>query len=631
MDRRLRVVALALAALAGCSGGGGSSSPPAAPVPAGNFLTVAEVERVIAQAVGEAQARNVAAHVAVVDRVGNVLAIFRMNGAAATAVISSGLGVAGGLEGAEVPSTAAAVAKAITAAYLSSGGNAFTPRTASQIVQEHFNPGEQQQPSGPLYGVQFSQLACSDVTPGSFQGRLGPRPSPLGLSADPGAVPLYKGGVLVGGVAVEIDGRYGIDRDIFDVDASPEEAVAVAGSFRFEAPADIRGERITADGRTFRFVDAAGAASNPAAAPPFTALPGQLVALAGYNAGVIQAGKEYGAPASGLRPASAEPGGPWVVVDDSNANRFPVRDGTDDRVDFSQPPIRLTAGEVQVLLAEAFAITRRARAQIRRPLGSPAEVTIAVVDTFGEIIGLVRTPDGPVFGIDVAVQKARTAMFFSHPGAAASLANALTVEYAVGGRTSRIDAYVAAMLAFGAPLDGSIAYSARAIGNLHRPTFPDGIEGTPPGPLSTPLENWSPFHVGFQLDLVNNQLLKAAGGNFTTGCAGRGGPSALPLIKEFGISSLRNGVQIFPGGVPIYRGTRVVGGIGISGDGVDQDDMIAALGLANAALRLNTGIGHAPAAMRADTLTPQGTRLRYVQCPQAPFNDSNEQNVCAGL
>ena len=38
-----------------------------------------------------------------------------------------------------------------------------------------------------------------------------------------------------------------------------------------------------------------------------------------------------------------------------------------------------------------------------------------------------------------------------------------------------------------------------------------------------------------------------------------------------------------------------------------------------------------PAAMRADTLTPQGTRLRYVQCPQSPFNDSTDQNVCAGL
>ncbi len=73
-------------------------------------------------------------------------------------------------------------------------------------------------------------------------------------------------------------------------------------------------------------------------------------------------------------------------------------------------------------MTEAIAIARRARGQIRRPLGSIAEVSIAVVDTGGDILGLVRTPDAPVFGIDVAVQKARTAMFFSHPDAAAELA-----------------------------------------------------------------------------------------------------------------------------------------------------------------------------------------------------------------
>jgi hypothetical protein len=35
--------------------------------------------------------------------------------------------------------------------------------------------------------------------------------------------------------------------------------------------------------------------------------------------------------------------------------------------------------------------------------------------------------------------------------------------------------------------------------------------------------------------------------------------------------------------------------------------------------------------MRADTLAPQGVRLRYAQCPQSPFNGSSEQNACSGL
>ena len=62
-------------------------------------------------------------------------------------------------------------------------------------------------------------------------------------------------------------------------------------------------------------------------------------------------------------------------------------------------------------------------------LGSSAEVTIAIVDRNGDILGLARTADAPVFGIDVAVQKARTAMFFSLPSAAAELSSAPHAQY----------------------------------------------------------------------------------------------------------------------------------------------------------------------------------------------------------
>ena len=614
MIARLRLLLAAAAVLAACSGGGGSSPPAAAPA-AGAFLTVEDVRRIVAQAVGEAQARGVAAHVAVVDRVGNVLVIFRMTGAGTSTTISSGLGVSGGLEGAGVSSMDAAVAKAITAAYLSSGGNAFTSRTASQIIQEHFNPGEAQQPSGPLYGVQFSQLACSDVIVAGFGTTFGPRPSPLGLAADPGAVPLYKDGVLVGGVGVEADNRYGIDRDIFDLDANVEEAIAVAGSFRFEAPADIRADRITADGRSLRFVDPVALAADPAGAPAFAALPGELTGLLPYNLQTLTAGQQFGTAASGVRPSSAAPDAPWILVDAAGNNRFPARGaGT---ISFPVPPpvpapVPLTQAEVEAVLQEAYAVARRTRAQIRRPLGARAEVTISVVDFQGQVLGLIRTPDAPVFGIDVAVQKARTAAFFS------------------GGGDASLFPATAALRAFvGVDSPGAIAWSARAIGNVHRPTFPDGIEGSPHGPLSTPMSSWSPFNVGFQLDLVVAQLVNALNADVSKGCVGRGiGGSPPPLGSDRGIA---NGIQIFPGGVPVYRGDQLVGAIGVSGDGVDQDDMIAFLGLANAGRRLATGIGNAPAAARADRFTPLGTRLRYVQCPQAPFVDSSEQNACAGL
>jgi uncharacterized protein GlcG (DUF336 family) len=45
---------------------------------------------------------------------------------------------------------------------------------------------------------------------------------------------------------------------------------------------------------------------------------------------------------------------------------------------------------------------------------------------------------------------------------------------------------------------------------------------------------------------------------------------------EGGIS--RNCIVTFPGGVPLYKGGHLVGGLGASGDGVDQDESIAFAG-----------------------------------------------------
>jgi hypothetical protein len=106
----------------------------------------------------------------------------------------------------------------------------------------------------------------------------------------------------------------------------------------------------------------------------------------------------------------------------------------------------------------------------------------------------------------------------------------------------------------------------------------------------------------------------------------------VPAAAQYCTASphLPNGIQVFPGSVPIYRGSTLVGGLGVSGDGVDQDDMVSFLGLYNAGVQLGGAIGNAPPAMRADQLAPQGVHLRYVQCPQSPFLDSNADNVCDG-
>lgn len=677
---------IGLALLAGCGGGSNSSSqvgtsPPDTQQPdssdsgctgscvnASSYLTAADVGKVIAQAAQEASAQNLPATIAVVDRVGNVLAVYRMTGARALVRIGTDRGVVGGLEGLIIPSELAALSKAITGAYLSSEGNAFSTRTASQIVQEHLNPGERNAPGGPLFGVQFSQLPCSDFSRqhADSVGGVGPGPhrSPLGLSADPGGFPLYKNGVPVGGIGVAADADYSLDPNVTDRDRDIDEYIAWAGTFGFGAAVDRRGDVITIDGKNFRYTDVEfnRLALNPASAPGYASLApgsGSLISVPGYyaNSAGILVGTTFGQGASGIRADATDYPGldAFVVVDGSDNNRYAPRPGTDGAD-------ALTENEVRIIMQEALRVANRARAQIRRPLSAQARVSVSIVDTNGQALAIARTRDAPIFGTDVSLQKARTAMFNSGayaandqltapapsglmtPAAADYLSdvvdlNAGTVVFEVVATRPFADTLARVRSFLGLPnafADGAIAFTDRAGGNMARPYYPDGIDGTPPGPFSHPIAQWSPFQVGQQLDLVYNYVtlsvaayLQQAG--LSVSLAGTPVP-ALPLALPrtcTGIPRIANGIQIFPGSVPIYRGSTLVGGIGVSGDGVDQDDMVSFLGVHNAGVVLGT-IGNAPAAMRADNLAPSGAHLRYIQCPQAPFIDSNDSNVCEG-
>ncbi|MGH8573768.1 MAG: heme-binding protein, partial [Gammaproteobacteria bacterium] len=378
---------------------------------AGTFLGASQVQRIIAQAVAEAQARNRRATIAVVDRVGNVLAVFKMNGAQPLARITSGRfnkrlppAFAAGLEEIQlpvpglppgVPSPLAAIAKAITAAYLSSEGNAFSTRTANQIVQEFFNPGERGQPSGPLFGVQFSQLPCGDLVQQGEAVGIGPRRSPLGLSADPGGLPLFFRGTPVGGIGVIADGIYGVDANIFDVDQSVDELIALAGTVGFEAPENRRADRIAVGGLLLRFSDAdiGDLLSDPGSGPAFSSIDGRLgalVAAGGFypSPPVVRRGTAFGQRASGIIPADqVRPPlfgrglDAFVLANRSLVNRFPPIAGA---VNDGQ---RLIASEVRTLLREGIEVANSARANIRQPNGSQVRVTLSVVDVNGTILG----------------------------------------------------------------------------------------------------------------------------------------------------------------------------------------------------------------------------------------------------
>ena len=525
--------------------------PPA--VPKATTLAIDDVKTIIAQAASAATALGHPVNIIVTDREANVIGSFSMAGSPTTTTIRSIGALGHGLEGATVPAVKAATAKAATAAYFSTSGNAFTTRTAGFIIQEHFPPGVSFRPAGPLYGVQFSSMACSDINRVSAQ---------LGLSGDPGGLPIYKNGLPAGGIGIEGDGLYTVDRNPTDNDQPFEELIAASAVRGFEAPTLIRGDNILIDGIRLVYSNV----TNPPQPPTvsFDSLVGPTITFPG-----------------GMPPdsqfTSAVVGG---ISGEVNNHFFPFIGGTAPGGGNA-----LTAGEVNQIISQAAQQANITRAAIRQPLGSNARVSIAVVDTEGVVLGIFRLQDAPIFGFDVAVQKARNAAFFSGPNAATRL------------RAAGFGAFADRGAAEGLLFDGSVAFSDRAVGFMHRPFFPDGIDDSAAGPFSTSINEWSPFNVGFQLEIVKTNLVAAVTPPF---------PSISMCTS---IPGLANGTQIFAGSIPLYKNGVLVGAIGISGDGIDQDDLIAAAGANNLA---------PPTAIRSDQVFVRGVRLPFVKFPRSP-------------
>jgi Haem-degrading len=127
-----------------------------------------------------------------------------------------------------------------------------------------------------------------------------------------------------------------------------------------------------------------------------------------------------------------------------------------------------------------------------------------------------------------------------------------------------------------AGVSAGTAVTTRTIGFGAQPFYPSGIDGTAPGP----------FFSLYQFDVANP-------------CT-QGHQPANPN---------QNGVVFFPGSVPLFANGKLVGGIGVSGDGTDQDDWVAA----GAAAGLQ-----APANIRADQIFIRNVRLPYQKFPPNP-------------
>ena len=440
---------------------------------------------------------------------------------------------------------ATAVSKAGTAGFLSSNENAFTTRTAGFIIQQHFPPGVRNTPTGPLVGVGLSSLFFSDIN--KFKGPG----SVIVFSATPGdsivPVPLTSLDATPGGVPLYKEGKL-------------VGGVGVTGD---GVPGPIPGFR---DENPFVFIAGYDKDEDVALAgqigfkPPSDILASDVfingIALA-YVESTTHLANELALPGN----VSAK----YPVIDAPAPFPYPVATLGGVVGEIRQPIIddpisgtingeaRLSAAEVTGILAAAADRVRTTRAGIRLPVGTQMEAFISVVNFPNEdgmapiVLGTFRTGEATIFSWDVAVQKARTAIAFSNNG-------------------------------------NTLAQSSRTVGFLAQSHYPPGIDANHAGPYFGQQEALSGL-LGTLSEVTRNPAFVMPNPN------------------------LPNGITIFPGGFPLYRNGQLVGAIGVSGDGVDQDDLVAASGTVDFPTPVDIG---------ADTTIFEGARLPYAKFPRDP-------------
>lgn len=449
-----------------------------------------------------------------------------------------------------------AITKAGTAAFLSSKQNAFTSRTAGFIVQQHFPPGVRNRPNGPLVGVNFSNLSFSDVN--RFKnpnlGYVANFTSGTNGAAIDGPAPLSGLAGSPGGVplyrAGKLIGGVGVAGRTRAPEVSPVSALAdiqTQSQQRYDADEDV-------------------ALAGQMGFQPKAAIFGSDVLIDGLRVPYVKGGTQLGNVLPLGSIGSIVP--PYPIVG-SPVVAYPTGFFGGQSCEIRSPIIadpesgkirgqrRLSSKEVTMILAHASARAKITRAGIRLPRGKAAQTFITVVNapslpnTAPAVLGTIRTPDATIFSWDVSVQKARTAVFFS---------------------------------------DDKRAFSSRTVGFLAQEFYPPGIANTAPGPFYGLQEQYSLLPKGVENPLNHVLLTKK---------------NSLTAPDPY----LPNGITIFPGGFPLYRNGVMIGAIGVSGDGIDQDDLIAAAGTVGFA---------APKRIRADRQKYKGARLPYAKFPRNP-------------
>jgi uncharacterized protein GlcG (DUF336 family) len=467
-------------------------------------LTAADVDSVVQNAA--ASLNSEALVIAVTDRQGNILAVYQKPAAPPTAAANFGI---------QADSKEVAVALARTASFFTNNQAPLSSRTVRYISGIHFPPGIPFTGNAALYGIENTNRGCpfnADYIPGQAfppaRSIDGSQPG-LGIltgkadlndsdpsAVNPGGVPLFKQGAVVGGVGVT-----GVPPNVAEFAAF---SGAIGGGFGPNpAPPGV----VIIDGIALPFVN-------------------QTTMPDGFGSGSADGSYVVG-PQDSPGPA---PEGDLVAPHDGLVGG-------------------LTHDEVRQIVDAAVAEGNQTRAVIRLPLGSRARFAIAVADLDGTILAIHRMPDATVFSNDVAVAKARNVIFFSGPSRTPGDLPGVPMGTAITNRT----------IGFGA-----------------QPFYPPGIDYSTPGPF---------FNL-YKFDALNP-------------CTQGSQPT----------NPNQNGIVFFPGALPLYKNGVLVGGLGVSGDGVEQDDFVTAAAAAGF---------EAPDSIRADRVIDQDVRLPYLKFPRNP-------------
>jgi uncharacterized protein GlcG (DUF336 family) len=491
-------------------------------------LSAAEVDAIVRAAAG---ALSGPATIAVVDRTGLPLAVYRKAGA--------------------VPSDDdQAIGVARAAALFSNNQAPLSSRTVRSISGVHFPPGVKNAPVAALYGIEQTNRGCDFGVlwnPGmcvprarSLDGIVNGKPCNAGDASGCGA------GIVTGKVQPD-DGPY--PQSPFDrpVNAGGIPLYRVVSARASEGIVDqaalIGGIGVTGiagDSQLAEFAAVTGAFGAPGIVPvPQFPLPDpQNVFIDGIRLPFLGPDQRLQFDGNGLPVGIERPEGTSIDTTpfDPAKYAFAPTSGGCAPNGYLVGPVggTLSASAVDAIVQRAIATARKTRAMIRLPLSSYSRMVIAVADVDGTILAIYRMPDATVFSIDVAVAKARNMAFYGDhfPGVPA----------------------------------GTFV-TARTIGFGAQPLYPPGISA-PPGP-------W------YSLFLQN---------------------LATPCLNG-------SGIVFFAGSTPLVRSGALVGGLGVSGDGIEQDDYVTF----NAAGDLLP-----PSNKWADRIKVNGARLPMFKFPRHP-------------